>query len=256
MPITGGPPPPPPSREPVAEGDYGVVMITAGPHAGKLGYYDDDCPEGCIVYVDGPAFFGPIESVPREALGKATDAEARWWEATMDNERAQALAAERIRSQAHSKRRRARAIREELKVPTPAMLRAEIRLTIRDKKRRRETWMKTECELAIVPAKGMTLAIGDPRGDCEFVDVDEVQYYVHDRKLVVDVSYAERMLVEPDDGIGPMVWKEQHEFVPDLERAGFRVQHVFDEPPPKRKRRRAAGMPKARQVRRSASSRR
>jgi len=36
----------------IQDGDYGVVVVNAGQHKGKVGYYDDDDMKSAIVYFD------------------------------------------------------------------------------------------------------------------------------------------------------------------------------------------------------------
>lgn len=77
--------------EPVQPGEYGVVVATSGPLAGKVGLYDDD--ESCgmaIVYFDGAPFLTPYVLIKRALLRPATPAEAEAWQRTSANDLATA----------------------------------------------------------------------------------------------------------------------------------------------------------------------
>jgi hypothetical protein len=232
MPSNGGPPSPPASRAPVEHGAYGVVMITSGPKAGKFGYYDDDCPEGAIVYVDGPAFFSSYDVVPNQALGVATDAEARWWEATRNNERAMHKAAAQIKRR-HRRRQRT----EAPTVNTPTLFDAQVNVTIHDGKH--DTYLKHDCRLPFAPSEGMTLFLGDARGDGEFVDVDRVSFYVQERKLYIDATVPEEEWKSLGNGKFRKI--KQSEYIDRLKAAGFEIEYQFPAVDAKRTGRRRGG---------------
>ncbi len=75
--------------QPVPRGAYGIVRIARGRYAGHLGFYDDDEVNGTsIVYPWGSAPAGYVV-VRHSSLAKATDAEARLWDAVNENPFAQ-----------------------------------------------------------------------------------------------------------------------------------------------------------------------
>lgn len=55
-------------------GEYGVVRVTSGEHAGKIGYYDNDGDDGAIVYFCA-VMSGPYCVIPTSCLERATDEE-------------------------------------------------------------------------------------------------------------------------------------------------------------------------------------
>ncbi len=74
---------------PVPRGKYGVVRITRGRYAGRLGFYDDDEVQGTsIVYPWGSVPAGYVV-VRHSSLAEATPTEARLWEAVNENPFAQ-----------------------------------------------------------------------------------------------------------------------------------------------------------------------
>jgi hypothetical protein len=210
----------------VDHGDYGVVMITAGPKAGKLGYYDEDLREGAIVYVDGPAFFSSYDVIPHSALGSATEAEARWWEATKNNEKAVEKAASNIKRR-HQRRRRM----EAPVVNTAPMFDADIAVVIRDGTN--DTHMKCRCRLPFAPHVGMSLFVGDRRGEGEYVDVENVTFYVEDRAFDIDASVPQKEWQSLENGKFRLV--KQSEYIDRLKAAGFEIEYQFPATRKKRK---------------------
>jgi hypothetical protein len=228
-------------RPSVEPGAFGVVMITGGPHAGKLAFYDDDGDgDNAIVFPHGPPSLSPLVTVRHADLGAATPSEVRWWESTHNSEKVREAAAERIRRRRQKPARaRVEKTMEHLRRALPPGIRAELRLSVVDKKNDVHTWLKTEVTLGIVPTAGMTLVVGNERDDCEFVDVTDVQYYIRANKLVVDVSVPEWV----DESLGNGKYRRvlQHEFIPHLKAAGFQIDQVFDFGEAKRKKRRPGG---------------
>jgi len=69
----------------VPRGKYGIVRITRGRYAGNLGFYDDDEVMGTsIVYPWGSAPAG-YAVVRHSSSAEATAAEAKLWEAVIEN---------------------------------------------------------------------------------------------------------------------------------------------------------------------------
>ena len=78
----------------VHQGEYGIVVATRGPHAGRVGYYDDDELRGvAIVYFEGEPLLTPYVLVKRAALRSATPTEAKAWRRTRADSRENAALA-------------------------------------------------------------------------------------------------------------------------------------------------------------------
>lgn len=65
-------------------GEYGVVCVTVGQNAGRLGYYDDEASErSALVYLDGHGYpgLGRYTVIPFKRLREATPDEVRTYRA-------------------------------------------------------------------------------------------------------------------------------------------------------------------------------
>jgi len=69
----------------ITRGAYGLVLVTAGPHKGKIGLYDDDEGRQAIVYFEAP-WLDPYVLIPVRSLAVCPEkrrplAQARVWRA-------------------------------------------------------------------------------------------------------------------------------------------------------------------------------
>jgi hypothetical protein len=73
------------------EGRYGIVKIVGGKYRGRCGFYDDDTPEGGLVYLEVPWVSGYV-FVKLYDLAEPTPSEAEAWSNQYETDEAYAKA--------------------------------------------------------------------------------------------------------------------------------------------------------------------